>query len=447
MRYVALDIGSSFVKCALVDTEHLRVADVSSVPALSPRTDLHGRYELDADAFFAQAKALIDEALLLAPDANGILISAQMHGCAIVDAQHRPLTGLITWQDTMGLEKIGASGSYVDLLAEHLADYEDHEDYVHVGRKLAVGNLFARVSQGLALPAGSCFCTTGGYVTYLLTGAHACHASQAASTGCATARADRWFVPAIAAAQLSSLWFPRIIAGFEPVGTYRFRGREYPIFPDVGDHQASALGSLAREEEDAQVNIGTGGMVGRIVTGFSRGNGFETRPLVDGLSIHTITGLPGGRHLQIVLSFLQETVKDLSGILLEEATLWRWASSLKAVPDAVQVRPDFFVGEGVIASIGPKNLRPDALMVGAYRAVAVACAKALGLLGRAEQLVYSGGAVRKNAALRTAIEAECGLPGARFGAGGAMEGLLRLALYAQGVPLAVSCERMREAAM
>ena len=441
MRYIGLDLGTTYTKYAVLDLEGLTVAWSAAVVPPMPADISNGRYELDAWEYYGHVKEGLDAALDIAPDALGIVVSAQMHGCVVVDENASPLTGLISWQDAAGLRPI-EEVSYVDALARKLERHEDDPEFVRPSRKLALGNLYARVEDGLRFPARAKFCTPGGYIALRLGGGNACHATMAASTGCASMKGNRWFVPSLDAAGIGGLRFPEIVTGYRSIGTYRRNGREYALYPDVGDHQNGVLGSLARAYDDLQVNIGTGGMIGRVVRGFSRVESVETRPLMEDLFVHTVTGLPGGRHVRVVADFVMESARML-GVEVNEDDFWRRAVVLSLEGDAPDVRPDFFLpGGGSIGGIGSETLRPEALLRGMYRAIGGACAAAKERLGGGDNLVYTGGAVTRNAAMRAAIERACGLRGILPHGDGAAAGLMRLALYAQGVSLETSRERL-----
>ena len=169
MKYLGIDLGSSFTKGAVLDTGAWAVTNRRKMPAPSPAACLPGRYEVDAEAYFAQVENLVRGMLDETPEIQGILFSTQMHGFVITDADFSPVTPYISWQDRASMERLGP-------------DAMDHTG-VPLKQNLSMCNLFSRVQQGQLAVDGKRFNSLGGYMLGRLGAAHVCHSTNAAPTG------------------------------------------------------------------------------------------------------------------------------------------------------------------------------------------------------------------------------------------------------------------------
>ena len=98
-RYLALDLGSTYTKCALLDENGVvKSCQVASPPPICGEDA--ARYEIDADEYMRQAEELLGQ--MRDSDTVGVLISTQMHGFVLADEKGRSLTPYISWQDRVG---------------------------------------------------------------------------------------------------------------------------------------------------------------------------------------------------------------------------------------------------------------------------------------------------------------------------------------------------------
>lgn len=431
MIYAALDIGSTNIKCALVDTGRLTVEEVDTAPFPGAKAPQTLRYEVDAESLYQLCVGMIDRAVEQNPELCGILFSTQMHGFVLSDDKGNPVWDYISWRDGACLEKTPQGEPWLSRLSDQLSSVDTAATGVPLRPKLAISNLYARICQGAPLPKGTLFHTLGGFISMRMGGGHTCHLTNAGPTGMCDVVNGRWMAELIQCAGAEEIQFPRIIRGIEPVGEYRKNGRSYPLFPDIGDHQVCILGSLAKLETQVNVNIGTAGMIGRIVPQFELG--YENRPLLEGRFIRTLTGLPGGRHLQGLVDYLQDAAK-LSGTSESENQIWQrlTAEAGKPGPEdlhfTLDTAADCFRTEGRLRAYSAMETA-QAL----YETIGKTYAQGINALGTGvERLVYSGGAAVRNAALREQIERASGLPGSPNPRDAVMLGMLQLGLLAGG---------------
>ena len=350
MLLIGLDLGSTYSKIALLrDGRLIREKELPTPKPLSAAP----RYEIDAEAYFAQVLSLLEE--FYDPQADGVLFSTQMHGYVLTDRRFQPLSPYVSWQDGMGAAALDAIRSLLPPDATQAGG-------VPLKGNLALVSLLARRLAGETLPKGALLHTLGGYVIARLCGNHVCHATNAAPTGMVDLYRRDWNRPLIAQAGLESLVFPPIVWNLQSVGQWR----GISLYPDVGDQQVCAWGANLKKEHGLHVNIGTAGLLGVVCKGVAQGN-FECRPwLEDGYFLRTVSGLPGGRMVAAHHAALPG----------DPAENWRMMTN---APDA------------------PTQALYDT-MARAYQDAA----KRMGAPVR--QLGYSGGCVLKNPALRQTIE-------------------------------------------
>lgn len=283
MSFIAVDMGSSFTKIALLNTNGV-VAEKQE-PTPPPLPSGNGRFEIDADMYFQQVIALIDS-FADTPDVEGLLFSTQMHGYVLTDTHFSPMTPYISWQDqrgTLHLEKIGQTFSATDVALSG----------VPLKGNLALCSLLARMDDGFVIPQDTLFHTLGGYIIARLTGRHSCHITNAAPTGLADIQQHTWNAALLPKARLAQLTMPELICSLTPVGQYR----GIPVYPDIGDQQVCAYGAELQPECSLHVNIGTAGLLGAVCQAFDV-DGFESRPwLEESHYLRTVSGLLGGRHV------------------------------------------------------------------------------------------------------------------------------------------------------
>ena len=89
------------------------------------------------------------------------------------------------------------------------------------------------------------------------------------------------------------------------VDQYKSNGYSLKIHPDYGDMQISITGSGIRAG-DVVVNIATGAQVIRYDTEF-KPREYEIRPYLEGSYLYTISNMPSGRNLDVLIRFIKET--------------------------------------------------------------------------------------------------------------------------------------------
>ena len=110
MKIIALDIGSSFLKSAVLDTEANTLVHKTRTPTPARLANEDAAcFELDADLLYQGVIGLVDDQIEKEPEVKGILFSTQMHGFVLTRGE-TAITPYVSWQDTRAeCPKLGGS--------------------------------------------------------------------------------------------------------------------------------------------------------------------------------------------------------------------------------------------------------------------------------------------------------------------------------------------------
>ena len=413
MRYIAFDIGSSYTKLAILDTKENTAETVAYRPTL-PRLDApRGHFAIDANDLLADVKAMLDEQLDISTDFGGIFFSTQMHGC-ILTRDGKPITPYITWQDARA--DIPDEDGITD--SQRLYDTIGKEAALAMGTRFKAGiaacSLYSMLRANPMDLNGARFETLGSFLASSMSDEkiHACHLTDAASTGFAIAADGTWSKTVIEAVGVTELTFPEIISETKEMGHYR----GVPFFAAIGDHQASVYGSGEGIEKSVSLTIGTATIICAAAPGYVKAD-MEVRPFFEDQCLMTITRQPGGRVMDIAIELIRDSVRLITGKEPETQELWTiLLENLKDDTQDLTVKPDFYlgVGEGAIENISSTNLTAANLFSATLDSLANAYKGPIERL-RAhnpaiDRLILCGGRLSKLPALHRRLEKVTGLP-------------------------------------
>jgi sugar (pentulose or hexulose) kinase len=434
--FLGIDLGTTFVKGAVLELDQLRVTQIRREPAPPPLPGLPPRrHELDPAAATAALREMIEALLPLAADCAGIVLCTQMHSVALADEAGAPLTGVATWLDQRVLDPHPAGGSYFDQLAGRLGP----ELRLALGNELRpglpIGTLFWLAERG-ELPAGAAPLTLADLALARLCGAPpGVEPTNAAAAGAMDVLGGDWHRAALAAAGLDGLRWPPIGPFSGPAGAYRSGGRAIPCYRPVGDAQCALVGAGLAEDE-LSINISTGSQVSMLRPTPVLGD-FQTRPFFDGRALTTISGIPAGRALNVLVALLGELAAAQGAPAGDP-----WPYLLRAAEEApdseLRVRLDFFGAAGAagaIENIGEENLTAGGLFRAAFQQMAASYHEAalrLAPEGSWRRVALSGGLAQQSRLLRELIAARLGAPLRLAPAEDTLHGLLALALVCAG---------------
>ncbi len=304
MAFIGIDLGTTFIKGAVLDIEkrtmrHTRripfPAQVENAPPLA--------CEFDPDEILNAVRALLDELAPHCADCEGLVMCAQMHGMVLMNASGQVQSNCVTWRDQRVVMPCpGGSESYYQILSKRIIP-----QYVRqLGNELDPGRplsyLFWFAEQGDLSP-GIIPVSLPDFVLSSL-----CHSepgvelTNAGAYGALNLETLDWHTEVIEALGLDDLRWPRIRGLGDVVGHLKFNGNQVPCYTPVGDYQCALLGSLFGADE-VSLNIATGSQVSRMTESLVLGD-YQTRPYFEGKFLNTFTSPPGGRALNVLVDLL-----------------------------------------------------------------------------------------------------------------------------------------------
>ncbi len=399
MRFLGIDAGATYLKGAVLNTETLCVEQVirSVFPPFLPSRE--GIREVSPNEILERVSQLLDELYRAAPDACGLFLCGQMHGLVLTSDRGGASSNFITWQDSRASESFAALASRVDPATRQETGNE-------LRPSLPLSTLFF-LNQTNQLPAGNFL--PASLVDFLA--ANLCgtppvtSASNAAAHGCMDVRRGRWHQGILAAAGLQSIELPEIVADGACVGTLPRRWGSLPCYAPVGDQQAALLGTSLQPGE-LSVNVATGSQVGMVTTDAAPGD-YQLRPYFDGQFLRTITHIPAGRSLNLLLGLLRRHGSPVTARI----SLGWLERAARDVPDTtLHVDLSFFPGalgdSGAIANIREDNFTVGHLFRATIESMAANfehCAVRLSPERSWDRLVFSGGLILKLQTLQEAV--------------------------------------------
>lgn len=441
MTVVAIDVGSSFLKASVLDMERQKIIKKVKMPA----PERHGtdrRFEVRADAYVQFVRSIVSDCIQACGEISGLLLATQMHGYVYSTSQDPAADVYVSWQDMRCLDTMPGGQTYMAHLQRRIPPGAMEDCGVYLKPSLACCNLFTTFLQQPDLPRNGRLYTIGSYIIEKLTGRNVCHPSNAAPLGLLNAREMRWDDRMIAALDFQEIQLPEIArAHYAPCGIYEARGQKIPVFPDYGDQQVSILGCMP-QAGDGIVNIATGCQVITITDHFVPG-AYELRPYFEGAYLCTISNMPAGRGLDVLISFFRETAYRLTGQEVSVAEAWQRINeqfSLDAGGLAVDMSfyatPDRLHG-GAVTGITHSNLHVDSLLSAAFADMAQTYRDNFAVLAGQtpiRSLICAGGVSWKIPVLVQAIKEAMGLP-CRLSPieDEALAGLYRAALCCMGI--------------
>ena len=192
------------------------------------------------------------------------------------------------------------------------------------------------------------------------------------------------------------------------------------------------------------VNMATAGQVCMVHKASSIGRGdpryYEIRPHFDGLYCHTISRMPSGRNMEVLVDLIAEIGEKIYGQKATSAEIWKKLGETGSAQSTqgLSVDVSFYetpeqLADGGISHIDRANLTLENLFGAAYADLGRKYAHYIRMMEeavgqKATRMVFCGGAVRNNPMIRRALENEVGLEGLLFGSGDEVhEGMMRLA--------------------
>ncbi len=410
MRFIGIDLGTSFIKGAVLNVEICRVEHVRRIPFPEALPGLDPRYcEFAAGQVLAATRTLIEELATLAVKCNGLVMCTHLGSMVLMNNQGQAVSNCFGWQDQRALElHPSGAATYYQILQEKIPAQQRSE----LGNELPVGSplsfLFWLAEQGKLKP-GLIPVSLGDFVLSSLS-------HQPPSVDTTTAMTYellnlstlQWHSEVIERLGLSAVRWPTLRKQGEVAGSIKTNGASIPYFAAVGDYHCSLLGALLLEDE-LSLNISTGSQVSRIVPGLAPGD-YQSRPFFDGRFANTISHLPAGRSLNVLVDLLTE-ISTAQGASPAEPWLYIATAAAAVHNTDLGVNLSFYPGpcgeRGAITNISEKTLNVGTLFRAAFENMAenyYAAASRLWPDRSWRGIVFSGGLAFKLPQLRQIIQ-------------------------------------------
>jgi len=420
MKCLALDIGSSSLKGAVLDVARREISHIESRPFPAAIEGLPPQwFEVEPEAIEAAARDIITRLLAEAPDAERLYCSGQMGGLVLVDERGRALSNYLSWRDQRSLVPEADGRSMLEQVRFRLGE----ELFAGIGRELQPGStttLLAWLNARGELPTGATPLSVCDYVMGAICGSrprmHVTHA-----IGMLDLDALDWHHEAFAALGLEHVRLPQLVRDVHCVGSFDHGGRRIDCYGAYGDQQC-ALAGAGLQTGELSINISTGSQVSRRTKTLTRGN-FQSRAYFFGDRLQTITHLPAGRSLNVLVDLVTEVATAADS---PTADPWKIINRLTGELDErsrvstdadLQVDLSFFAGPlgstGCIGNITTENLSVGQLFDAAFRAMAEnydRCASWLDPERSWSRVVLSGTLAREGTRLRRYLAERFSVP-------------------------------------
>ncbi|MEI6715252.1 MAG: FGGY family carbohydrate kinase [Verrucomicrobiota bacterium] len=410
MRYIGIDIGSSFIKGAVLDAEGLCLSHIERVEAPSLVKGLDPMFrEVEPQDFVQRVRQVLERLHQHAPDAAGVLMCSQLHGMVLCDEMGRAQSRFITWQDQRAMMPLPGTGASTFDEIERLISSEERQQ---LGNERVPGvplNYLFWFARHRALPDLRVIPASLPYfVAAQLCGTiPVSDITNAYGHGALNIHTGDWHHGVVEKLGLSDVLWPRIVPQGEVIGEWSNAGRSLPVFAPVGDYHCSQVGALL-ESGELSVNISTGSAVIQIAEGAETGE-FQTRPWFDGCYLKTITHIPAGRALNALVRLLSE-LATAQGVTLRDPWSYIHAEAARADDGGLQVNPAFYTSNmgnrGAVLNLCEENMTVGHLfraMLGGMANNYATCAARIAPLQAWSRLVFSGGVALKNEVLRELV--------------------------------------------
>lgn len=423
MKYIVIDVGSSYIKSAIVDLSEYFISKKLHYDApVAYRGEDSLTFEVDAERIYEIVKEIIDYYIsTFKSSIKGIMFSTQMHGFLFAENNGKPATPYISWQDNRCLKvRSNQKESYLEYLCSMISRDDMDAAGIYLKPGLALCNAYTLIQEKqFPVKQGMLFCTLGSYLILRLTGEFVCHLTNAAPTGFADIIHTGWNEILIQKTGFDQYTFPMIKAENEICGYYSSSIGKIAVYPDLGDQQAAVLGSMVEPITDINVNVATAAQMSCVYPEFKRGK-YEIRPYLSGNYLNTITRIPGGRSFDVLIHFIEDIAGSIFECRLPREKMWEriYGLVLKNTGSDLQVEMGFFkdmlgAEEGAIKNISDTNLTVANLFSGAYDNIAQIYNQYIDWLTpdrkEIERLVFTGGAAWKDQLLTAKIAARTGI--------------------------------------
>lgn len=371
MKALGIDIGSTSIKGAVLDLSSLTVMAPVARPFPAPIDGLPaGWVEIDPSVVCEVVDEVLSILIQQAPDADWLGFSGQMGGLILMDEQARPLTNYLSWQDQRSIETDAGDISVLDQIRNTWTAGGVLDE---LGGELQPGSsttLLAWLRSQGKLPEHACPSNIADFVISHGVG-HPIPMHVTQAIGMLDLRNGDWHRRAFERIGLRDVNFPELASTETCIGEWKLEGRTLRVFGSYGD-QPCALRGVGLQPDELSLNVSTGSQISRRTACFEPGR-YQSRKYFFGDILNTVTHLPAGRSLNVLVDLLTE-VATAQGLVLGNP--WDTINTLVDAVVATDLAVDlsFFRGplgdRGRIENISTANLSAGTLFYAAFLAMA-----------------------------------------------------------------------------
>lgn len=260
---LALDVGTSSTRALLFDANGAEIPGILAQETYELTLSNDGEVSVDADTLVAAVASTIDQALKavgpLTSSIGAVATDTFWHSLVGVDTDGRPVSPVITWEDTRPRQAAAELAAHMDKKAIHQrTGVPLHASYwpakLHFLAKTQP-DAFSRAAQWLSF---------GEYLHRQLLGRSVCSLSMASGTGMLVIRDRNWDRELMGVLSIRPEQLPPLgdmhegIRGLRPEYAERWPAlRDIPWYPALGDGAAASIGSGCATEGSCALTIGT----------------------------------------------------------------------------------------------------------------------------------------------------------------------------------------------
>jgi len=410
MRYLGVDLGSSFIKGAVLDSDAFSITHIERIPFPAPLSQSEARFrEFDPLEVVKATRDLLEKLGQTAPDARGVVMCSQLHGLVLTTTDGEAVSNFISWQDQRALMPFGdGRQTYFEEINRRISP----EERLEMGNESRPGTplcFLFWLQQNKALPNQKVVAAS--LANYVI--ASLCHCApksdltNAFAHGALNLKTGDWHREVIRKLGLENVLWPEIVPQGAIIGEAQIGPGRLPFFAPVGDYHCSQAGAFL-EPGELSVNISTGSAVIQLAQKLEFGN-FQTRPFFDGNFLRTITHIPGGRALSALIRLLGE-LPIAQGIQIQDPWEYILNEAAKVEKTDLRVNPAFYFSamgsHGELTNVTEDNLTVGHLFRAAFAGMAdnyARCARQIWPAADWHRVVFSGGVALKIGLLRELI--------------------------------------------
>jgi sugar (pentulose or hexulose) kinase len=436
---ISADLGTTTIAALAVDTERGELVQSvtleNDAEVTSADEKRRGGSDWDAARIAEIAMRCLGEVVTRLGDRSrevvAIGLTGQQHGVLFADGGE-PLTPLVNWQDRRALQPMdGGESTFLDEARRRVG-----ESCERAGCRLAAGfvatTMFRWRCEGVLPNRGIACCLPDWFAGQLTDATVRSEPTMAAGAGVLDVARRDWDGAAVQSLGLSLEQFPSVVEADQPLGglcapvaTRLGLPAGLPVFPAIGDNQASFVGSVNKTAATLAINVGTGGQVGCYSDAFCYSPLLETRPFPLAGYLLVSCGLCGGRSYALLERFFRQLGRELFGLEKSEPlyeAMNRLAESAAGGADGLTCDP-LFTGtraqperRAEWTGVTPENFTPANWIRSLLDGMAGVFAagfdemRRVGSAGEFDQIVGAGNGLRKNLVLAQAIAERFRLP-------------------------------------